>query len=153
MILVKNLLGMCQVKIVLSQFIPREIYKKFYILVLDIIIWRVDICPFKLPQFRFKCVSSVLWPLFTFCFEPQFVDVRTLRIYPKLLLDGFELIVQVVLPLLLIHLCAYFLLNIIFQCKDIHLPVENLQQFHCPYFHVTLLEKSHFFKDIVYVHT
>ena len=77
-VLVQDFLGVLEVQIVLCHIVPWKIQDELNVLVLDVVVGRVGIGPFKFTQFSLKCLGCVLRPFFLLGSLAQFIYVLSL---------------------------------------------------------------------------
>ena len=91
---------------------------------MDAIVRRAGIISFELCNLLIKNSLDSSWPKF---FLGTGTKLRKLLhfIHTKFFLDGLELIVKEILPLLLIDFRLYLLVDLLFDLLQLHLCIEN----------------------------
>ena len=72
-------------------------------------------------------------------------------VHTELLLDGAELVVQVVLALLLVDVALDLLVDLLLDVQELHLRVQHLQEGHAPLVHVGIPEQVHAVLEVLHL--
>ena len=110
------------------------------VLVLDIVVGGVGVGALELADLALEGLGHGFGPIFLLGLLAQLVDILGL-VHAELFLDGTELIVQVVLSLLLVHLGTDLALYVVLELEYLYLTVQHLHQFHRPDFEIAFLEQ------------
>ena len=74
---------------------------------------------FQLFQFSIEDFSHFFRPLFLLSLFLQFLDILFVRITTQFLLNGPQLLVEVIFALLLVHIVAHLALDLLLQFKHL----------------------------------
>ena len=122
MVGVQYLLRMLQIQIVLRTVVPRQVQHLMQVIRLHRIIGRLRIQAFHLVQLLVEQLPYILVPLLFCRAFLQLLELLVRRITAQLILDGLDLLVEEILPLLLVDVRLHLLLDIVFQLQQIDLP-------------------------------
>ena len=140
MILIENLLGILQIEIVIGDLSPWEIQHELDVVVLYAVVRRariisLQLCHLLLEDLLHRCRPKLLLSLCTKL--RKLFDI----IHSKLFLDGLELIIEIVLPLLLVDLSLHLLIDLLLDLLKFHLGLEDRKELHRPCPEITELKK------------
>ena len=129
MILIQHLLSILQIQIVIGHLPPREVKHKLDIVVLNAVVRRTGIVPLQLCHLLVEYLLHGSRPelfLRTGTELGEFLDI----IHSELFLDGLELVVEIILPLLLVDLGLHLLIDLLLDLLKLHLSVKNRKKLH-----------------------
>ena len=107
---------------------------------------------YELADLALESLRYRVRPFFLLGLLAQLVDVLSL-VHAQLFLNGAELIVQVVLPLLLVHFGADLALYVVLEFENLNLTVKHLNEFHGPDLEIALFQKLYFLHGVFYLDT
>ena len=148
---VENLLRMLEVKVVLRHLAPRQVKHELYVVVLDAVVRRGRIVLLQLGQLLLELLANGLRPLLGLRLRAEPLEFLLL-VHSKLLLDGTELIVKVIFPLLLVDVALDLLVDLLLDLKQLDLRVQNLQELHRPHGNIINAKKLHLLKEVLDLH-
>ena len=119
MVGIKNALGAFQVKVVLGELTPRQINQILQIVQLNTVFRRLRMGAFQFLQFPVENFGHFLRPLFLLGLFLQLLDILFVGIAAQLLLNGPQLLVEVILALLFVHVVAHLALDLLLQFKHL----------------------------------
>ena len=129
MVLVQHLLGVLEVQVVVGQFAPRKVQHELDVIVLDAVIRRRGIVLLQPGHLLVEDGADLLGPLLFVSAGAELGEILAL-IHSELLLDGLQLVVQVILPLLLVDVALDLLVDFLLDLQELDLGIQDLQQFH-----------------------
>ena len=163
-VFVQYLLGVLEIQIVLGRLVPGQIQYELNVLVLDIVVRYelnvlvldivvrgIRVGPLQFADLALEGLGGIFRPFFLLGLLPELVDVLRL-VHAELFLNGTQLVIQVIFPLLLVHLGADFFLNVVFQLQYLHLTVEHLHQFHGADLYIAFLQQLDLLHGILQLH-
>ena len=103
---------------------------------------RIRVEPLQFHHFLVECFLDSGRPELGFRLLPKHCKIFHL-IHSKFLLDGFELVVQVIFPLLLIYLGLDFLAYLLLDFLKFKLLVKHPGKFVCPDNNLVILKEIH----------
>ena len=124
MVLVQHLLRVPEVKVVLAHVVPREVEHELQVVVLYAVLRSGRIVALELCKFLLECGSHAFRPVLRRGSLPQAVDFPVL-VHAELLLDGAELVVQVILPLLLVDFRLHLGVDLLLDLEQFDLVVQG----------------------------
>ena len=148
MVCIQDFLGVFQVKIVLGHLTPWEVQHEFDVVVLDTVVRRRRIVLLELGQFFLELLPYFLRPFLRLGSLAELLEFLFL-IHPKLFLDGPELVVEIIFPLLLVDVALDFLVDLLLDLEQLGLGVQGGQKLHGPDFHVVVPEQVHFLREVL----
>ena len=95
------------------------------------VVRRGRIVLFKLREFLLELLADGLRPFLCLGFGAELLELFLL-VHPEFLLDGTELVVKVIFPLLLIDVTLDLLVDLLLDLQQLNLGVKHLQKFHRP---------------------
>ena len=131
---------MLEVEIVLGHIPPWKTQHEFDVVVLDAVVRRRRVVFGKLGHLLFELLCHRLRPFLCPGLCPESLELAFI-IHSELFLDGLELIVQVVFPLLLVNLALHFLIDLLLDLEQLALDIEGAEQFHGPGLDIIVAEK------------
>ena len=150
MVGVQHFLCMFQVQIILGHIVPRQFQHEFHIVVLYAVIRCGRIIFLQLGHLFLEGIHGILRPVLLGGFRTEFLQVFIL-IHTQLFLNGTELVIKVILPLLLVDFRLYLGVYLLLDFQKFHLGVENIQQLHRTSFHILEFEQCHFVIEIIHI--
>ena len=133
MVLVQHLHRVLEVKIVFGVLVPRQVCKELQVVELYAVVRGGRILPFELEHLLFEDGLHLVRPACLGCLLAQFCHVL-LVVHSQLLLDGPELAVEEIFPLLLVHFPLHLHIDFILQLHNLALLHKQLQQPFAPFF-------------------
>ena len=138
MVIVKHLLGVGQIEVVFSNFVPRQLQKGRDISVFYIVVGRRRVQPLQLLQLLLESFGHLLRPFLAFGGFPQLRDVLVVRVHSQLFLDGLKLVVKVVFALLLVDFALHLVLDVLADLEQLDLLVQQLKELDGPLLELVL---------------
>ena len=151
MILVKHLLGMFEVEIVLRLASPWKVKHELDVVVLDAVVRRSRIVFLQLCHLLLEDFLNSRRPEFLFSTGAELGEFLHF-IHSEFFLDGLELIVQEIFPLLLVHLGFHLLVDFLLDFLEFQLVVKKGQKLHSPRPEVGILQESCLLVEIFYLY-
>ena len=149
-VLVQDLLGMLQVQVVLRIFTPRQVQHELDIVVLDAVVRRGRVVFLQTRHLLVEDGPDFLGPFLRVRALAQFREFLAL-VHAELLLDGPELVVQVVFPLLLVDVALDLLVDLLLDPQELHLGVQDLQESHATLVDIGKGEESHAVGEVLHL--
>ena len=150
-ILIQHCLRILQVKIVIGYLSPRKIKHELDVIVLYAVVRGARIVSLELRHLLLKDFLNGCRPELFLCTGTQlgeFFDI----VHTKLLLNGLELVVEKILPLLLIYLGLDLLIDLLLDLLKFHLSLKHGEKFHCSCPQVTELKKIHLIHEVLHLY-
>ena len=137
MVIVEHLLSMPQVKIVLRHLAPGKVEHELDVVVLDAVVRRGRVVLLQFGKLFLKLGGHRFGPLLVLrpCAE---LFEFFLLVHPEFLLDGAQLVVEVIFPLLLVDVALDLLVDLLLDFEQLDLGVQGGQEFHCTGLHVVV---------------
>ena len=151
MVLVKYLHGMLQIQIVLGEVIPRKVQHELQIVVLDAVVRSGRIVFLEFGKLLRENFRNRFRPVLAGSLRTEILNIGIL-VHTEFLLDGTELIVKVILPLLLVDFILHLGIDFLLDLQKFDLSVQHIEQFHCPYLHILILQKIDLVLEILHIH-
>ena len=148
MILVEDLLGVLEIQIVLRHLTPWQIQHELDEIVLYAVVRARRIVLFELLHLLGEYRRDLLGPLLLGGTGAEFLEFFTL-IHTELLLDGAELVIEEVFPLLLVNVAADLLVDLLLYLQELKLRIKRCQKFHRPDADVRILQEVDLVTEIV----
>ena len=124
---VENFLGMLEAQVVLSVFIPRQVYHGLQVVDEDRVVGALWVDGFELVQFLIERLGCSLVPFLVLGLFSQFFSLRILLVSPQFLAYVLELLLQEVFSLLFVEVEACFLLDVRLYAQQLQLFVLGFQ--------------------------
>ena len=140
MVLIKNLLGILQVEVIDRHLAPRKVEHELYVIILYAVVRRRRIISLKLCYLLVKDRLHSCRPEFLLRACAQLRKLLHL-IHTQFLLDGLELTVEIVFPLLLVDLGLHLLMYLLLDLLQLDLCVKDRQKLHCTRPEVRILQE------------
>ena len=118
---------MLQVQVVVRQLAPGQVQHELDVRILDAVVWRSRVVFLQAGHFLVEDGTHFLGPLFLVGPTAHFLELFAL-VHPELLLDGAQLVVQVIFPLLLVNVRFHLLVNLLLDLQELRLGVQHLQK-------------------------
>ena len=150
-VLVEHLLGVLEVQVVLGDVTPGQVEHKLQVIVLYAVVRGRRVVALKLGQFLIENLLDLRGPDFLFSSLAQTVELLHV-VHSELLLNGFELVVEVILPLLLVYLALYLGVDVLLDLHQFQLVVQLFEQGHCPSQYVVLGEQRNLLCIVLRLH-
>ena len=149
-VLVQHLLGVLEVQVVLGHLAPREVQHELDIVVLDAVVRGGRVVFLQARHLLVEDGPDLLGP---FLGVRALAELRKLLalIHAQFLLDGAELVVQVVFALLLVDVALDLLVDLLLDMQELHLRVQHLQQGHAPLMDVGIPEQVHAVLEVLHL--
>ena len=135
MVLVQHFLRVREVQVVVGHFSPGEVQHELDVGILDAIVRRGGVVLLQAGHFLVKDGSHFLGPLLFIGPAPHLFEFLSL-VHAQLFLDGAELVVEVVFPLLLVYVRFHLLVDFLLDLEQLRLGVQHPQQGHAAFLHV-----------------
>ncbi len=100
---VENFLGMLEAQVVLSVFIPRQVYHGLQVVDEDRVVGALWVDGFEFVQFLIERLGCSLVPFLVLGLFSQFFSLRILLVSPQFLAYVLELLLQEVFSLLFVE--------------------------------------------------
>ena len=139
-VVVQHFLGMCEVQVVLAHLVPGEVEHEFQVVVLDAVVGGVGVV---LLQFRELLVEGFGDGLGPFLLGGALAELLEFLgiVHAELLLDGAELVVEVVFALLLVDLALDLLVNLLLDLHQFDLHIKQREELEGAHLDVIELEQ------------
>ena len=121
--------------------VPRQVQHELQIGELDAVLRRGGIETAQFGKFLFESLAHRSRPFLLLRCGPQLVDIVIL-IHAQFFLDGAELVVQVILPLLLVDFRLDLGIDFLLDPQQFHLVAQQGQQGHGPLFQIIILQQG-----------
>ena len=128
MVGVEDALGAFQVEVVLGELAPRQVNEVLQVVELYAVFRCLRMGALQLLQFPFKDLGHFLRPFFLCGLLFQLLDVLLVGIAAQLFLDGAQLLVEIILTLLLVHIHAHLVLDLLLQLYHLLLGGQHSQK-------------------------
>ena len=125
MVLVKDFARFAEVEVVFAVFVPRQIYKEFQVVELHGVVGCHGVGALQFFQLFVEEICGFLAPFLLGGALFQRFHILLRRGSAQFFLDGFHLLVQEILTLLLVHLLARLVLNLVFQFHHLQVAVQQ----------------------------
>ena len=141
-VVVEDLLGVLEVEVVLADLLPGQLQHEVKVVVLHAVVGRRGVVLLQFRELLLEDFGDLLGPLLR-C-GPLLEAVEFLGVvHSELLLDGAELVVEVVFPLLLVDLALHLLVDLLLDLHEFDLHVEHREQLEAAHLDVVVLEQVH----------
>ena len=149
-VLVQHLLGVLEVQVVVRHFPPGQVQHELDVVVLDAVIRRRRIVLLQTRHLLVEDGPDLLGP---FLFVGPGAELREILafVHAQLLLDGPELVVQIVLALLLVDVALDLLVDLLLDAEKLHLGVQHLEQGHAAFVHVAVAEQLDTVREVLHL--
>ena len=148
MVLVKHLLCVLQVKIVIRDLAPWQVEHEVDVIVLYAVVRRARVITFELCHLLLEDLLHSRAPelfLSTGAELRKFLNI----IHSELFLDGLELVVEIIFPLLLVDLCLDLLVDFLLDLLEFELGIEHRKKLHGSGAEVSELKEFHLVHEIL----
>ena len=149
MVLIQHLLGMFQVQVVLRHLSPWQVQHELDVVELYAVFRRARVVPFQLGHLLFEDFLYGFRPYLFLRLCPEPLKILHL-VHSEFFLDGPELAVQIVFPLLLVDFRLDLLVDVLLDFQQFNLRVKHGKQFHCPFLQVPVLKKLHLVHEVLH---
>ena len=150
-VFVQNFLGVLQVQVVLAHLFPGKGEHEVQIIVLHAVVRRVGGVFLEPVKLFVEGLGYFLGPFFLFRTLLELVVVFAF-VHTELFLDGLELAVEVVFPLLLVDFGLDLLVDVLLDLGELYLHIQQAQELHGAGAHVVVLKEVDFVGKIVHFH-
>ena len=130
-VLIQHLLRILQVEIVIRNLTPWEVQHELDIVVLDAVVRRARIISLELCHFLLENLLHLRWPEFFFRTSAKLCKLLHI-IHSQLFLNGLELIVEVIFPLLLVDFRLDLLIDLLLDLLEFELGIKHGEKLHSP---------------------
>ena len=124
--------------------VPRQVQHELQVGELDAVFRSGRIEAAQLGKFLLEGLAHRSRPFLLFGCSPQLVDVIVL-VHTQFFLDGTELVVQVIFPLLLVDFRLDFGIDFLLDPQQFHLVAQQGQQGHGPFLQIIILQQGDLF--------
>ena len=118
--------------------------QEIHIAVLHVVVGRVGVDVLQLVHLLFEILRDLRGPFLVFRAGAESVEVFLLGVDAQFFLDGFQLVVEVILALLLVDFRLDFLLQVVLDLEQLDMLVEEHEQFPGSFPQVVDFEQRHF---------
>ena len=117
-----------EVEVVLGVLPPGQVQQRFEVGHLDGVLGQLGVHPLEAQQFPVKGLGDLLGPVLVLGAGLQAFDFGLVGVVAQFVLDGFHLLVEEVLPLLLLDVAAGLILDLAAQFQQLKLALEFAQE-------------------------
>ena len=150
MVLVQDLLRVLQVQVVLRLLAPGQVEHELDVVVLDAVVGGTGVV---LLQARHLLLEDGLHRLGPLLRGGPLAELREFLalVHAQFLLDGAELVVEVVFALLLVDVAADLLVDLLLDAEQLDLGLQDREQLHAAHLHVAVLEEVHLVGEMLHL--
>ena len=149
-VLVQHLLGVLEVQVVFRHLAPREVQHELDVVVLDAVVRGGGVVLLQARHLLVEDGPDFLGPFLLVRAGAEPVELLPF-VHAQFLLDGAELVVQVVLALLLVDVALDLLVDLLLDPQELHLGVQHLQEGHAALVHVAVGEQAHALLEVLHL--